>query len=95
MQVRPDKTNFVPQVYFIRQVADQAGTRSGFINVLNEKISLPAAYISYFVMARWDLSKQRLEIHFEKELKAKTIKQVKFAINKNATFAKGSSLFGT
>jgi hypothetical protein len=95
LQVRPDKIKFVPQVYFIRQVADEAGASSGFINVLNEKISLPAAYISYFVLARWDLSKERLEIHFEKELKAKTIKQVKFAINKNATFAKGSFSFGT
>ena len=76
-------------------LADSAGARSGFINVLNEKISLPAAYISYFVLARWDLSKERLEIHFEKELKAKTIKQVKFAINKNATFARGSLSFGT
>ena len=94
-QPRPGKIKFVPQVYFIRQVADEAGARSGFINVLNEKISLPAAYISYFVLARWDLSKERLEIHFEKELKAKTIKQVKFAINKNATFAKGSLSFGT
>jgi len=95
LQVRSDKIKFVPQVYFIRQVADEAGARSGFINVLNEKISLPAAYISYFVLARWDLSKERLEIHFEKELKAKTIKQVKFAINKNATFAKGAFSSGT
>ena len=65
----------------IRQVADEPGARSGFINVLNEKISLPAAYISYFVLARWDLPKERLEIHFEKELKAKAIKQVKFALS--------------
>ena len=35
---------------FIRQVADEAGARSGFINVLNEKISLPAAFINYFVL---------------------------------------------
>jgi transposase len=95
LQVRSGKIKFVPQVYFIRQVADEAGARSGFINVLNEKISLPAAYIGYFVLARWVLSKERLEICFEKELKAKTIKQVKFAINKNATFAKGSFSFGT
>ena len=53
---QPRKNRFVPQVYFIRQVADEAGARSGFINILNEKISLPAAYISYFVLARWDLS---------------------------------------
>ena len=95
LPTRSGKSKFVPQVYFIRQVADEAGARSGFINVLNEKISLPAAYIGYFVLARWDLSKERLVICFEKELKTKTIKQVKFAINKNATFAKGAFSFGT
>src|SRR6266851_1987541 len=88
------QTNVVPQVYFIRQVADEAGARSGFINVLNEKISLPAAYINYFVLARWDLSQERLEIYFEKELKAKRIKQMKFTINNNATYQKGSFSFG-
>ena len=80
------KSHFVPQVYFIRQVADEAGARSGFINILNQKISLPAAYISYFVLARWDLSKELLEIYFEKELKAKRIKQIRFTVNNNARF---------
>ena len=94
LPARASQTSFVPQVYFIRQVADEAGAHSGFINVLNEKISLPAAYISYFVLARWDLSKERLEIYFEKELKAKRIKLVKFTINKNATYNKGSFSFG-
>lgn len=92
-QTRTNKTNFVPRVYFIRQVADEVGARSGFINVLNEKISLPAAYINYFVLARWDLSRERLNIFFEKELKSKCIKQIKFAINQNATYKKGSFSF--
>jgi transposase len=91
---RASKTPFVPQVYFIRQVADEPGARSGFINVLNEKISLPAAFINYFVLARWDLSRERLDIYFEKELKAKRIKQMKFAINQKATYKKGSFSFG-
>ena len=88
-QPRQRKARFVPQIYFIRQVADEAGARSGFINVLNEKILLPPAYINYFVLARWDLSQERLEIYFEKELKPKRIKQMKFAINKNATYKQG------
>jgi len=91
---RTSKSNFVPQIYFIRQVADEAGARSGFINVLNEKISLPAAYINYFVLARWDLSRERLDIYFEKELKPKRLKQMKFAINQNATYKKGLFSFG-
>lgn len=87
---------FVPQVYFIRQVtADETGARSGFISILNEKISLPAAYINYFVLARWNLAQEILEIHFEKELKTKRIKQLRFPINQNARYKKGSFLFGT
>lgn len=93
-QPRARKINFVPQVYFIRQVADEAGARSGFINVLNEKISLPAAFINYFVLARWDLSREQLDVYFEKELKQKRIKHMKFAINQNATYKKGSFSFG-
>lgn len=84
----------MPQIYFIRQVADEAGAHSGFINVLNENISLPAAYINYFVLARWDLSRERLDIYFEKELKPQRIKQMKFAINQNATYKKGLFSFG-
>jgi len=38
------------------------------------------------VLARWDLSKELLEIYFEKELKAKCIKQVRFSVNNNARF---------
>jgi hypothetical protein len=94
VQSSPRKSHFVPQIYFIRQVADEAGARSGFINVLNEKISLPAAYINYFMLARWDLSRERLDIYFEKELKPKRIKQMKFTINQNATYRRGSFSFG-
>jgi hypothetical protein len=85
-QAKDNKKEFVPQIYFIRQVAAEAGARSGFINVLNEKISLPAAYISYFVLARWDLSAERLQIYFEKEQSAKCIKQLPFSVHKNARF---------
>ena len=86
---RPARTNqpFVPQVYFIRQVAQDPDAPSGCINVLSEKISLPAAYINYFVLARWDLEQQRLQIYFEKELKAKRIKQVNFTVHHNARFS--------
>jgi hypothetical protein len=94
--VQPEvSSGFVPQVYFIRQVVpDESGTRSGFISILNEKVSLPAAYINYFVLARWNLVQECLEIYFEKELNSKRIKQLKFTINKNATFNKGSFSFG-
>jgi hypothetical protein len=90
-----DRKRFVPQVYFIRQVAaDETGARSGFISILNEKIFLPAAYINYFVLARWNLAEELLGIYFEKELKSKRIKQLKFSLNQNAHFKGGSFSFG-
>ena len=91
----PRRENFVPQIYFIRQVgADESRARSAFISILNEKIALPPAYINYFVLARWNLAQETLEIYFEKELKAKRIKQLHFPINQNATYKKGSFSFG-
>jgi transposase len=90
------RATFVPQIYFVRQVAaDETGARSGFISILNEKISLPAAYINYFVLARWNLAQETLDIHFEKELKTISIKKLRFPINQNARYKKGSFLFGT
>jgi len=96
---RPAQTksrhSFVPYVYFIRQVAaDENREGSAYISILNEKINLPQAYINYFVLARWNLQQERLEIYFEKELKAKRIKQMKFTINQNASFKRGSLSFG-
>ena len=84
--------DFVPQILFIRQVApDERDARFGFISILNEKISLPASYVNYFVLARLNLKHERLEIYFEKEQKAKCIKQVRFTINLNKK-SKGGSL---
>ncbi len=76
------KKNFVPKVYFIRQVAETDG--KAFINVLNEKVSLPLSYTNYFVLAEWNLQDQRLVIYFEKDLKPKPIKKMKFLINPNS-----------
>lgn len=91
----PMRQKFVPQVYFIRQVAaDETHDDLACFNILNEKIQLPAAYTNYFVLARWNLLEERLEIYFEKELKSKRIKQMKFTINENAAFKKGSFSFG-
>jgi len=89
------RASFLPQIYFIRQVAaDESRPDSAYINILNERIPLPPSYISYFVLARWDLLDQRLKIYFEKELKSQLIKQVKFTINENASYNRGSFSFG-
>lgn len=76
------KKNFIPKVYFIRQVAETDG--KAFINVLNEKISLPLSYTNYFVLAEWNLREQTLVIYFEKDLKPKPIKKMKFMVNPNS-----------
>ena len=76
---RPDKSDFVPKVYFIRQVKED--NNQSFIEVLNETVSLPKAYTNYFVLAEWNLLKERLYVHFEKELKPKVIKKIAFKIN--------------
>ena len=78
-----EKKNFVPKVYFIRQVADIEGKAS--INVLNEKISLPLSYTNYFVLAEWNLRDEALTIYFEKDLKPRPIKRMKFIVNPNST----------
>lgn len=76
------KKNFIPRVYFIRQVKeDKEQNGNAFIGVLNEKISLPASYINYFVLAEWNLCEEILYVHFEKGKKPNMIKNVAFNIN--------------
>jgi len=53
-------------------------------NVLNEKILLPTSYINHNVLAEWNLEKEILYIHFEKEQKQSLIKKLSFKINPNS-----------
>lgn len=79
------KKIFVPKVYFIRQVKeDKERNGKAFIDVLNEKITLPLSYINYFVLAEWNVKEEILHIHFEKELKPKIIKKIPFKINQRS-----------
>jgi len=76
------KRNFIPKVYFIRQVKDdQSHIGKASIDVLHEKIFLPKSYINYFVLAKWNLASETLSIYFEKERKSKMIKRLSFPIN--------------
>jgi len=92
-QTRTKKKGFVPKVYFIRQVKENTNGH-GFINVLNETVSLPKGYINYFVLAEWNLQQQRLVVYFEKDLEPRPIKKIKFLINPNSKlfFDKNRSL---
>jgi transposase len=74
--------NFTAKVFFIRQVLEAEDWSSrGVISVLNEKIELPASFVNYFVLAEWNLKKERLSILFENEKRSELIKQIDFAIN--------------
>jgi hypothetical protein len=72
---------FIPKVYFIRQVQEDQKTKDGFIDVLNEKVYLSSSYINYFVLAEWNVIKENLAIHFEKNECLETIEQVSFLVN--------------
>jgi hypothetical protein len=79
------KRDFTPKIYFIRQVKeDKEGTKKAFIDVLNEKVSLPKSYLNYFVLAEWNLKQEMLSIYFEKEQKSKMIKKISFKINQRS-----------
>lgn len=78
------KKDFIPKVYFIRQVREDKETGNGCIDVLNERINLSTSYINYFVLAEWHLNKERLYIHFEREKKPEVIKEMEFKINERS-----------
>lgn len=84
---RPPKTKretnkkFIPKVYFIRQGHEDEKTKRCFVEILNDKIFLRKSYINYFVLGEWNLKNEELKIYFEKDLKPKVIKKIKFKIN--------------
>lgn len=88
------KRRFIPKVYFLRQVHDCGNGRAGHIEVLNELIELPPAYISYFVIGQWHLLKETLTIYIEKEKRLEPIVSVPFKINERSRkkFQKGGAL---
>jgi hypothetical protein len=89
-----EKRRFVPKVYFLRQVRDSSNGRTGWIEVLNETVTVPPSYISYFVIAQWHLLKETLTIYIEKEKRLETIISVPFEINSRSRkkFQKGGAL---
>lgn len=85
LRTKTKKKNFIPKVYFIRQVKkDKECPGKAFVDVLNEKVSLPQSYVNYYVLVEWNLKKERLYIHFEKEQESKIIKKLSFKINQRS-----------
>jgi len=77
--------DFIPKIYFIRQVReDREEDKGAFIDILNERVSLPEPYINYFVLSEWNLKEEILYIYFEKEQKPEIIKETSFKINQRS-----------
>ena len=77
---------FTPRVYYIRKVKENPNLQrsKGYIEVQNEKIKLPNAYINYYVLAEWNLKKQQITIRIEKDQTPQTIKEIPFKINEKS-----------
>lgn len=78
------KKDFVPRVYFLRQIREDERTGEGYIRVLNEIINLPKSYINFFVLTKWNLKEEVLYIYFERNKKSKIIKKTDFSIDKTS-----------
>lgn len=80
---RYEEVPFIPRVYFIRQVQEHSTPKQtrGYIDVLNERVFFPKAYIKYFVLAEWLLQEEKLNIYFEKEQQSYVIKTILFQVN--------------
>ncbi|MFZ5559180.1 MAG: hypothetical protein ACOZAL_00035 [Patescibacteria group bacterium] len=78
------KDNFIPKIYFIRKVHENPQTNKGFIELANEKISLPKSYINFFTLGEWNLKEEFLYVYFENEQKPQLIKKIPFKINQKS-----------
>ncbi|GMR06689.1 MAG: hypothetical protein BMS9Abin25_1307 [Gammaproteobacteria bacterium] len=83
---RGSKKDFIPKVYFIRQVQEHVQTGKGCIDVLNERIAIRKNHINYFVLAEWNLNNEKLCVHFEKDQSTKVIKTIDFKLNPNSKY---------
>ena len=72
---------FLPRIYFIRKVYEDPNTKKGFVDVANEVISIPKAYINLFTLAEWNLVKERLTVYLERDQALKPVSQRSFKIN--------------
>lgn len=76
-----EKKYFVPKIYFIRKVYENPETGKGYVDITNEKISIPKSYINFFTLSEWNLKKELLYIYFENEQKLNLIKKLSFKLH--------------
>lgn len=83
---RRGQRSWLPRVYFVRQVREDAAQTQGTITVANVAINLDPALINYFVLAEWQPSVGELIIWFEKEQQAEQSAVFPFPLNKNCRY---------
>lgn len=82
---RPYPPVWIPRICYIRKVYEDEQTRRGYIELLNDKVMLPPAYINFFVFAEWNLKEQTLSVCFQTDQKRlKQITQQPFLINQKS-----------
>ena len=69
LKEKVSRKNFLPKIYFIRKVYQDEITEKGYIDILNEKVFLPKAYLNFFTLSEWNLKKEKLYVYFENEQK--------------------------
>ena len=80
---KKEKTEFVPNVYFLRQIKEsESKPGQGSIAILNEEIPLPAEWINFFVVAKWNLKNETLTVFKEQDKQQKNLYEKFFLINK-------------
>ena len=80
---KKEKTEIVPNLYFLRQIKEsESKPGQGCINLLNEEIPLPAEWINFFVVAKWNLKNETLTVFKEQDKQQKILYEKSFLINK-------------
>jgi hypothetical protein len=73
----------VTNIYFLRQIMESSvNPGQGSISVLNEEILLPAEWINFFVLAKWNLKTETLSVFIEQKDQLQTLSESQFLINK-------------
>lgn len=75
---------FIPRIFFIRQVKEDQEIGKAYIEILNDRVIVRKAFINYFILAEWNLKEEQLYIYFEKEQISTLIRKQSFKINQRS-----------
>lgn len=90
LQYKPPTTtaaaakDFVPTIYFTRQVQQEEKGPGGTVHILGETIELATEYVKFFVLGEWNLVEETMKIRFEEEEESTVLKEVEFPINERS-----------